>query len=113
MHWIVAASGTEPPSVDGTSNFQLWGVPIIVGVVFDILGAITTVYIKRPKLSVVGGGGGSGSATGFQTNNATIRNVPGRMGISIGETMLFGFRLNKQHWFGGTGHARACHWLYG
>jgi hypothetical protein len=99
MHWIIVAS--SPKQSDGTSNFQLWGVPVIVGIAFYILGAITTVYIKRPKLGVVGGGsGGGGGSTDYQVNHTTIRNMPGRVGIKIGQTVLFGFRVNRQHWFG-------------
>ena len=98
MHWIIAAPSVEQ---SGTSNFQLWGVPIIVGVVFYILGAVTTLYVKRPKIEVSGGGGGgSGAPTGFQTNNIRIRNTPGRIGVKIGQTVFLGFRLNRQHWFG-------------
>lgn len=81
------------------SNFQLWGVPIIVGVVFYILGAVTTLYAKRPKIAV-SGSGGSGSPTGFQTNNLRIKNTPGQVGVKIGQTVFLGFRLNNSHWFG-------------
>ena len=85
----------------GTSNFQLWGVPIITGILFYILGVASTVYLKRPKLKVVGGGGGgSGSPTGFQIDNICVRNIPGRLGMTIGQTQLFGLRINRQHWFG-------------
>jgi hypothetical protein len=98
VHWIIAASSVEQ---SGTSSFQLWGVPIIVGVVFYILGAITTLFIKRPKIEVSGGGGGgSGAPTGFQTNNIRIRNTPGRVGMKIGQTVFLGFRINRRHWFG-------------
>jgi hypothetical protein len=99
MQWLIAASGADQSN--SASNLQLWGVPLIVGIVFYALGAITTVYIKRPKIGVSGGGGGgSGAPDGFQTNNIRIRNMPGRVGIKIGQTVLFGIRLNRSHWFG-------------
>lgn len=79
----------------------MWGVPIITGVFFYLVGVVTTVYIKRPKLMVTGGGGGgSGAEDGFQTYPITVENVPGRVGIPIGQTVLLGFRINRGHWFG-------------
>lgn len=99
MDWIIAAPNANQSG--GASSFQLWGVPIIVGIAFYVLGAVTTVYIKRPKIEVSGSGGsGSGGPTGFRTNSIRIRNVPGRLGLKIGQTVLFGFRINRPHWFG-------------
>jgi hypothetical protein len=99
MHGIFLAASTK--QLDSTSNFQLWGVPIIVGVIFYILGAITTVYIKRPKLAVLGmSSGGSALPTGFITVSITVGNASGRVGVRIGQTVLFGLRINNPHWFG-------------
>jgi hypothetical protein len=93
--------GSAPQQGGGTTNFQLWGVPIITGIVFYLLGVATTVYLKRPKLAVAGGGGGgSSSPTGFQRDYIRVQNVPGRLGVKIGENKLFGQRVNREHWFG-------------
>jgi hypothetical protein len=85
------------------STFDLWGVPIITGiasgVLFFILGLALPVYIKRPKLAI-GGSGGGGGAIGFQEHFIEIQNVPGRLGLGIGQTIIFGLRVNRQHWFG-------------
>ncbi len=74
---------------------------IITGIFFFILGVAGTVYLKRPKLRVVGGaGGGSGAPAGFQINHVTVRNIPGRLGITIGQTELLGLRINGRHKLG-------------
>jgi hypothetical protein len=99
VHTLILASA--PQQGGGTTDFQLWGVPIITGIVFYLLGVATTVYLKRPKLAIAGSGsGGSGSPTGFQQHDIRVQNTPGRLGVKVGENTLFGHRINRQHWFG-------------
>lgn len=99
MHYLIQASGADQSA--GTSTFQLWGVPIIAGLIFYVLGVATAVYQKRPKLIINGGGGsGSGSPTGFQQNRLGVQNVPGRLGMRLGTTVVFGRVVHKSHWIG-------------
>jgi len=100
MDWVVLASNTQqlPP---GTSNLVLWGVPTVVGIIFYALGVVSVVYIKRPKLSVIGGGGGGpASPSSFHEAHITVSNTAGRVGVKIGQNTFFGFRVNRPHWFG-------------
>jgi hypothetical protein len=100
VHIVIVASGVQQ-SGGGTSNFQLWGVPVITAVLFYLLGVASTVYLKRPKLAVVGSGhSGGGGPEGFQVYNISIRNNPGHLGMKIAPTVIFGRRVHGQHWFG-------------
>jgi hypothetical protein len=50
-------------------------------------------YVKRPKLKVAGGGGSGGSK--YNTNNITITNIPGLIGIRLPETMIWGRTIHS------------------
>ena len=69
----------------------LW-FPIVLSALAIVGGAFFNNYIKRPKLTHTGGGGGGGPALGY-SNNITIANAPGFLGIRVGETVIFGKRI--------------------
>lgn len=50
-------------------------------------------FAARPRLSIIGGGGGYGGEPGVRIHCVTIGNRPGMFGIVLGETTIFGRRI--------------------
>ncbi len=70
-------------------------VSFILGTAFSVfVGTFYGHFIKRPKLQYVGGGNGR-IADGFRATNIRIRNTPGFLGLKIGDTTLFGWRIHN------------------
>jgi len=103
MTWLIGA--VAPATSSGLTTFQEWGVPIIVavvsGAVFYALGALTTVYLKQPRLQIIGGGSGGGAQPdSFYLTNVTVCNRPGRLGFTIGRTVVLGKTIFNKHLVG-------------
>jgi hypothetical protein len=97
MQSIILASADAGQS-GASSTFQVWGVPIIIGAFFFILGLIGGVFatysVKRPKVVLLGGGQ-SGELGAIR-----VWNSPGRVGVYIRRTVLFGRLIHRDHELG-------------
>lgn len=84
----VMPTAASSSSHGGTSVFFSIILPIITLVLGVVLGTWFTAYMSRPKLKVVGGGGGATSTS------LRVMNRPGFMGLSLQETVIFGKRIS-------------------
>lgn len=69
-------------------------VLLLVGAVIGaVFGAWSTVYLRRPKLQIVGYSGASTAE--FAATSITIENRPGLLGVSVNRTIIFGKRIHR------------------
>jgi hypothetical protein len=76
-------------------TFAAWLTGFLPGL---LIGAWYTIYLRRPKLRIVGGGGGGDQR--FRASHINITNEPGRLGMKLGPTILFGRELHGWREFG-------------
>ena len=72
---------------DKALAFGVWIASVVISYIF---GLASTNFLQRPKLTISGSGGG-GSQHEFNVN---LENRPGRIGINLNETIIFGKRVH-------------------
>jgi hypothetical protein len=69
-------------------------IPFVTLLLGAALGAWYTLYLKRPRLKVIGGGSGGGPGPGHHSNQGRVMNQPGLLGIRLNETVLMGKKIH-------------------